>query len=572
MKTYKKIAGLLVIVLFTACHDIMDIENREAINPGDVFQKDYMAEAYVNDIYGRMMPGWPSGSDLAAESDEFNRKVSVLFRGDAADINVAGNTFDIYNKIRRLNEFFVGMQESPIADETKKTLEAQIYFWRAWAYFDLVRVHGGVPLILTPQELTDDLMVTRNSTTECVDQIIADLDAAIADLPVSWGADDYGRITKGAAMAFKGRVMLHMASPQWKIVSWADANQATKAAKDHLEANGYTLFKGSKYDDIWFDEMNSGVVMVHRYDPSASPNSRDAWLRPFAWTSKSIGTYGNIPQLELVNAFPMKDGMAYDPAKNLEGLYWKDRDPRFYTNFSYHGDALGLPEMEGLKLWIINSNAGGTDGSKTGFFCKKGVDVSLTVPELTKGEVDWPEIRMAEVLLNYAETANETGDGAAAFGILKQIRERAGIENNDGRYGVPAGVENDKDAMTEAILTERKIEFAFEGKRAWDLRRRMLYEEEFNGKKRTGLIIKAKNPGSQEWIDFEANTGDVQKTANISDPDILNLFKFEIVERDEMTLDWAARNYYLPIAKKYIDQNTNIQQTTGWGGNFDPLK
>ena len=572
MKTYRLILGVLLMMSLAACHDILDIENREAINPGDVFQKDYMAEAYVNDIYGRFMPGWPSGSSLAAESDNWDKTVNVLLRENAADVNVAGKTFGVYSNIRRLNEFFVGMAESPIAQDKKITMEAQIYFWRAWAYFNLVKVHGGVPLILEPQELTDDLMVSRESTSECVVQILADLDKAIEGLPVDWNSKNYGRITKGAAMAFKGRVMLHMASPQWGIVSWADAHEATKTAKEHLEANGYSLFKGDKYDDIWFTEMNSGIVMVRRYDPSASSNSRDAWLRPFAWTSKSIGTYGSIPQLELVNAFPMNNGLSYDAAKNLQGLYWKDRDPRFYANFTYHGDNLGLPEMEGLKLWIINGNAGGTDGSKTGFLCKKGVDVSLTVPELTQGEVDWPEIRMAEVLLNYAETANETGHSDVAFAILKQIRERAGILNEDGRYGLPVGIESDKNAMTDALMLERKIEFAFEGKRDWDLRRRMLYAKEFNGTKRTGLIITAKDPNSAEWNDFVSNAGDIQKTADLSDPNILDLFKFEVVERDDMTLNWSDKNYYLPIKKSYIDQNPNIQQNSGWGGNFDPTK
>lgn len=572
MKNYIKIVGLIVIIFLGSCHDILNLDNREAVNPNDVFQNDYMAEAFVNDIYGKVMPGWPFGSSLAAESDDINKTVNVLLRGESSDVNVTGTTFDIYKTIRRLNEFFAGMADSPIEEATKTELEAQIYFWRAWVYFNLVKVHGGVPLVLEVNQLDDDLLIPRNSTSECVAQIVSDLDMAIAGLPVSWPDNHYGRITKGSTMAFKGRVMLHMASPQWGIVSWNDAHQATKAAKDHLEANGYSLFKGSKYDDIWFDEMNSGTVMVSRYHTSAFPNSRDAWIRPFAWSSKSIGTYANIPQLELVDAFPMKDGTAYDPADNLAGLYWQDRDPRFYATFTYHGDNLGLPEMEGLKLWIINGDAGGTQCSKTGFLCRKGLDVSLSVPDLSKGAVDWPEIRMAEVLLNFAETANETGDGNTAFNILKQIRERAGLENNDTRYGLPVGIEGSKATMTNAIMLERKIEFAFEGKREWDLKRRKLYSQEFNGKMRTGLNITPVDDSSTEWNDFIDNANDIQKTADMSDPAIRGLFNFEVVDRDDMTLNWADKHYYMPIHKNYIDENSNINQTTGWGGTFDPLQ
>jgi hypothetical protein len=572
MKIVNYILSIILIGTFSSCHDILDIENRGAINPDDVFKNDYMAEAYVNDIYARYMPGWPWGSSLASEADNFDKNLSVLFREDGADQSVAGSSFEAYNNIRRLNEFFVQMKDSPIENGTKLILEAQIHFWRAWAYYGLVSVHGGVPLLLTPQEITDDLKVKRNSTSECIKQIVNDLGIAIENLPSKWDDSQYGRITKGAAMAFKGRVLLHFASPQWELVSWEEAHKATSEAKKELEDNGYSLYKGTKYDDIWFNEMNSSIVMVKRYDPSISSNNRDAWIRPLAYSSMSIGTYRNIPHLELVNSFPMNDGTAYNPDNNNLGFYWKDRDPRFYANFSFHGDDFGLPEMDGKKLWIVNTTVESQDGSKTGFFCRKALNKSLDVPNIDKGQVDWPEIRMAEVLLNYAETANETGDGNEALRILKLIRERAGILNSDDRYGLAIGIESDKSLMRDAILLERKIEFAFEGKRTFDLKRHKLYAKKYNGKKRTGLLITPKDENSIEWLNFKNNVGNIQKTATMSNDTIRNLFNYEIVERDADNINWQDKNYYLPIHTDYLDQNENLIQNMNWGGNFDPLK
>ena len=95
-------------------------------------------------------------------------------------------------------------------------IKAQALFLRAYQYFEMVKIYGGVPLILTPQDRhNDDLYVTRNTAKECIDQIVKDLDDAAASLPSIWGENDFGRITKGAAMAFKGRVLLTYASKQF---------------------------------------------------------------------------------------------------------------------------------------------------------------------------------------------------------------------------------------------------------------------------------------------------------------------------------------------------------------------
>lgn len=110
----------------------------------------------------------------------------------------------------------------------------------------MVRVYGGVPMLLLPQKLTDDLLVSRNKTSECIDIIIKDLDYAYENLPWSWTGDDLGRATKAAALALKGRVLLFYASPQFnpdnRMDRWEAAYKVNKQAKEELEANGYGLY------------------------------------------------------------------------------------------------------------------------------------------------------------------------------------------------------------------------------------------------------------------------------------------------------------------------------------------
>ncbi len=106
--------------------------------------------------------------------------------------------------------------------------------------------------------------------------------------------------------------------------------------------------------------------------------------------------------------------------------------------------------------------------SKTGFYCRKAINETYTADAVDKSGTDWIEIRLAEVMLNLAECANAIGRQDVALDMLTQLRKRAGIQAGaDQSYGLKAGMSQDE--MFEAIVTERKIELAFEGKRYWDL-------------------------------------------------------------------------------------------------------
>ena len=215
-----KIKYLLYSVLTTAvlsgCIDVLDKKDLSAITEKDVWNNAQYATAYLNKLYRDNLPGWDQ--DVAGYSDEAYGETGILY-GHLTTTSIDNWP---YKEIRNINIMLSSIETGNIDNATKTSLKAQALVLRAWRYFQMVRLYGGVPMILEPQALTDDLYVTRNKTSECINLIIKDLDDAIDALPWKWTGDDEGRFTKATVMALKGRILLYYASPQfnqcWKII------------------------------------------------------------------------------------------------------------------------------------------------------------------------------------------------------------------------------------------------------------------------------------------------------------------------------------------------------------------
>jgi len=158
-------------------------------------------------------------------------------------------------------------------------------------------------------------------------------------------------------------------------------------------------------------------------------------------------------------------------------------------------------------------------------------------------------MRYAEVLLNYAEAANETGQTQAAYNVLTAIRARAGITPGNGSlYGLQAGMTQDQ--MRQAIIAERRVELCFENKRFWDLRRWRLLGT-LNGTRRHALESDINVPG---------NTA-AGFTLKVQVEDVLQ------------PLTLPDSYYFLPILRTELRNNPSLVQTKGWeDGTFDPLQ
>lgn len=572
------IITILGVFFIQGCNEVLDKENLTAVNPSDVWSNANIARSYLDNIYANVMPGNPASNNHSDDDAvAYQRQANSWLNGTATFDS--WDNFDQYKNIRTINILLDNIDGATFDDESKAYIKGQSLFWRAWCYYSMVKGYGGVPLILKAQQPTDDLTglaQARNKTSECVTQILKDLDDAISLLPNSWTGTNIGRIDKGAAMAFKGRVLLFFASPLFNglggVASWQKAYDANKAAKDFLETQGKGLY--APYSKIWDDELNKEIVMVRRYNyPEAT--YFQGGLMPLDWSKDDVGY--DRPSLELVNAFPMKDGSAWDPAKMSYDTLFKARDDRFYANIYYNGSPnqyLAGMRANNTYLWtyfLSISNYYGKTGlegshnqitkdplwSNSSFYRIKAVDKSLVQGTVYNAAVDWPEIRFAEVLMNYGECANEVGKPSEALDVLYKIRARANVlPGGNNKYGITASTQIE---IRNTYKNERFVEFCFEGKRWDDLRRWKMFDYLRALKQRHGIAVELK-PGEP----------DVKPMDDINV--VWKKFKTTVIQTEQADIVIPDQFYFYGIPKSRLDRNAKLVQNTNWGGTFDPLQ
>ncbi len=558
MKLKYILVNACLAVTITGCLDALDKKDLSAVTEEDVWNDPNYTKAYLNKLYNDNLPGWDAG--IAGNSDEATGESAILY----GQLTTSSIDNWPYTQIRNINILLSSIEQGEIDVATKELLKAQALVLRAWRYFTMVRLYGGVPMIMEPQKLTDDLYVSREKTSKSIELILKDLDVAFESLPWVWTGDDSGRFTKATVMALKGRILLYYASPQFNPqndpVRWTIAYEYNKKAVEEIEKNGYGLYES--YSDLWFDEMNKEVLFVKRYQEPNLTHPWDAYTRPLSEAQNYAG--GNQPTLEMVQSYPMIDGKSIENHPDFGPIYyWKNRDPRFEATIAHNGVLWELSGKAGRKQWnYIGYTA--LNPTSTGFYCKKAINVSYTPYYTERSSTDWIEIRFAEVLMNYAECAVEVGKMDEAYDVLKRIRNRAGIlPGNNNLYGLKENMSHDE--MVNTIMSERKIEFAYEGKRYWDLRRRRMFAFELNGTRRHGLLPKLKI--SHEDFNEIADQFDLNSQYD-------TYFKDSVVVLDQkFPINFQDNYYFYAIPLKHIETNSKLEQTSGWdNGTFNPYE
>jgi hypothetical protein len=670
------ILAAALLVCITSCKKDFLEEKRDlgGVNE-EVFKDSLLAQAYVDYVYGLFLPpsgasasAWniaPNGIQFSQTTEEFtgetnwNKVWSSVSYTNAHALNYFGApltssvTNSTWTRLKQINLFLDNVDQYGLPEDVRKKLKGQLYFWRAFQYFDLVRLYGGVPLVLHAQDPinadgNESLKVPRSSTSETFTQIYADLDSAVAMLPGRWttaGNADWGRITSGAALALKGRAALTWASPLFNrgddVARWQKAYDINKAAKTLLDANAFGLFKvGTLTDGTAFENMlttevgNPEAVIVCGFNNVISDQVQkyNGWEQA-ARPKEVLGGSSLNATKQMLDAFPMKDGkmpgvstITYNANK-----FYLNRDPRFYKTFAYNGQLWPYKENAKYRLWsyrwfakTTDATAGNTTEQKgtngSGIYVRKATSANgsnATNGSFATNGTDYIELRYAEVVLNLAEAAIGIGNISEGIDLMKTIRERAGITNSDGSYGL--GGVSGRDAAFGAVLNERKLEFAYEGKRFWDLRRWMLFNNDFgtctrlgvtplDGTRRTGLVIAVyTNKTTSAKFAGAANQDPFYKTqyTNTSgniiierEPavfptgvttqdqfvDYLYDNYFVVTEKDDVDptsagwkFKWYNAYYFFGLNNQIITNSPYLEQTQGWdglygAGTFDPLK
>lgn len=324
----------------------------------------------------------------------------------------------MYEIIFRANNVLKYVENADEANVNKYAAEAK--FLRAYAYFNLVRLYGPVPLVTTIVGSEDkELLFTRIEETKVYEQIVSDLQEGVKYLDNKYKS----RASKAAAQGLLAKVYLTQPTRNYT---------AARQLCEDIINSGFSL--QANFRDVFYNELNDEIIFAIQY-VSGNPEESQGFSSEFT----SYSRQGRQDGLNIVNTNLAEDFIAYG------GNRTKD-------SYAAFGEDANLPVPENAE--VIK-------------FLPEGSDISDTnLPTYGEGPSnagnDWIILRYSDVLLMHAEAimeGNGTTDSNAIDSYMK-VRERAGFDAVNDRPAV---------LTVEALLIERRVELAFENHRFFDL-------------------------------------------------------------------------------------------------------
>ena len=440
------------------------------------------------------------------------------------------------------------------AEKQRRIAEAKVII--ALSYFEMLRYVGGVTWLDHAVDVNEPMRFPRISFAQTVENIVALLDEAIPALV--WKEDEIqdGRMTRAGAMALKFKVLQWAASPafnsdrlwhpqadeytcygNYSAERWTAARNAAKAFFDEVASRGeYSLIQPEEathearrlaYRKAYYDRGGSEILISCRHGYQATTHSSFIDQR-----------YYSGPTLNYVDMFPWEDGTDFpadfdwkhpsrQPFFNYDGSNMvPTRDPRLYENVACPGDIY----CDGTAAPVYSNHPSFKDGS--GFLVMKFV--LQEAKDRNNRPVQWPYLRLAEIMLDYAEVINET-DGRpddTAYRMVNDVRARVGLGP------LPAGL--GKDAFREAVLREKALELGFEEVRWFDLVRH------------------------DRQNDFTKTLYGLRSKGNdLNNPTEFTFEKITLSGRYWQS-NWDTRWYLAPIPQNEINKDYGMTQNPGW--------
>lgn len=492
IKIYQLIALALVGLGMTSCQKtfLAAPPNNVTTSDSTVFSNELQTRQYLANIYS----GMPSNqlnrnngqlADGCFESEQgiqwspFQVYNVNAYNGGAGNVDNAYASF--YPMIRKSNIFIKNEKFMKFNPVNASQFKAENRFLRAFAYFELLKRYGGVPLIDSVWIYDADdikpefrMKLKRASFDATVKFILKDLDYAIANLPWVWtnATTDFGRACKSAGLAMKSRLLLYAASPlfnsnqahvsdpnvpdsvfkypNYDVQRWKVAMDAAKA---FLDANASESLKYQLYSN--YGELFTNV--------KGNANNKEVI---FSHANQVAGPSQSNPTLNLVDRYDMLNGKSIsDPTSGYnEQDPYKNRDPRLLQTILTNGAAWAGRIFE---PFINGGQDYNGDRTITSMLQKKYVGITAQ----STGSSRFIFYRLAELYLNYAEAQNEfeAGPNDNAYTYVNLVRARAGMP------AFPTGL--NKADFAAKLKKERIIEFAFEDTNIFDERRWLMAEQ-----------------------------------------------------------------------------------------------
>ena len=604
MKTRNIILYFIGLVAFSSCNDMFEPADENNRTEDAMVEESKYAHGLLMYGYDRLPYITTTQTDIATDdavTNNTNSNYCKMATGTwAADNNPMSQWDNCKDGIQYLNLFLTKVEKVKWAPSSASKqqmfidrLKGEAFGLRAILYYYLLQAHGGyaddgtlygVPMLTTPEDGSSDFNQPRATFEDCVKQIFADCDSAMALLPVDYvdiesnneipakyqalganysnynlvfGTKARNLLSGKIAEATKAQVALLAASPAFRAQSGVTSAEAAILCANVLKRIG-GLEGFDPTGNIWYKNKT-------KLEPSASEMPEILWREDRHKNADqerenfppSLYGSGRVnPSQNLVDAFPMRSGRPITDANSGYDSQnpYANRDPRLTDNVLFNGTKFRntviitgtYPNDKNETDDNINSLSTST---RTGYYLKKLLrdDVSPLSSSLIEQQHIYPRIRYTEMFLAYAEAANDAWgpkvDGAnvgfTAYDVIKAIRVRAGLGTDEIGMALPEGdayleeCAASQDKMTELIRNERRIELCFENKRFWDLRRwQMPINETVKGVQ----------------IDRDEETGELTYT---------------IINVEERKFD-SSYQWYGPIPYGEVLKWSNLKQNKGW--------
>ena len=524
----KKITVILaaVILLVSCNNDFLNKTPLDKLSEDAVFNSTALAESYINALYTVLPDPFQEGNIGCITDEGYFRyggsstryiasgnmtPDNVMYNYEGGQAHSTRTTFlniwnRTYERIYRMNYFlnYVDEKGTNIPEDDVNRLKGEVYFLRAWAYYNLIQRYAGVPIITKAYDLTDTYDAKRDNFDDCVNFALEDLDKAEELLPAKDKATK-GRANKDIVLALRSRLTLVAASPlfndparpeggifrgQYSADKWKRALDATKRIIDRADVDGsYRL--DDTYDGVWKNTDSPELIWAKYFISSADASDNTMKKAQLlysvvyfnGWTAFQP-TQAMTLDYEMTNGKKIfEDGSGYDVNHPFKG-----RDPRFYKsvaspfcnypntdNSGYHDNVLDL------SLYYDNVKKSDFDeGKKEPSYSVKAkhlLDATSTmglemmkwyiptspITEAETGSVLYPWFRLAEMYLNYAECAYMTGNEALCRQYINKVRSRSDVRMPE--------IKESGEALWDRLVNERRVELAFEAIRYFDVRR-----------------------------------------------------------------------------------------------------
>lgn len=468
MKKGFLITGLFVLGLTYSCkEEVLDKTNPNGVTVDNFYKNGAELSSAVTAIYASVKANaltsreWFFLQDLRSDDVasgggqlEAPRNQILLGSLDASNGVVGSVWSGYYRLIHRANSVLdLSTKVTDLTADNKNRLLAEAKFLRAWAYFDLVTMWGGVPLYKSYVTSVDGSL-PRSSEKEVYDFVVADLKAAQDALPASYDVSGQGRATKGAAQMLLARVYLQQADY---------ANAKTELQKV-ISSNLYSLV--DEYSDNFQEEteFNKESLWEVNFYPSGGNYNWDGdgngatagteTVRTQEYSA--IGWRNIIPANSLLNEFEKTDK---GDAKT---------DPRYAKSFYFSGDTYNGGKNV-LTDALQNGNSSVIGGKTLKVSWRKFSLMYKTDQSYLTGGINQRIMRYAETLLAMAECENELGNTASAVSYLNQVRARKSVAMP--AYPTATYPVSTKDQVLMAVMHERRVELSGEEIRNRDILR-----------------------------------------------------------------------------------------------------